>query len=221
MRNIIILMFIFYSFFVSAYALSSKSDTMVFSEGGNIYLKDDHQTLQLTNSGKDFSPLLSPEAKKIAFIRNGNKPIPEECKKNTESDFEKELWVYDVSQKKEKLLVKNNFQCNQPEQQISDFLDLAFSPNNELLYFITPAWMTSGALHVVKTNRMQQHFVAPANSVEIVMNGSYKGYLIVNQHRYFTTGGSYDWFWLLNPENTKEIPLGPEITKEQRDFMGS
>jgi hypothetical protein len=45
--------------------------------------------------------------------------------------------------------------------------------------------------------------------------------LIVNQHRYFLGGGSYDWYWVFSPNGKEEGPLGPEIVKNQRDVLES
>jgi len=39
---------------------------------------------------------------------------------------------------------------------------------------------------------------------QVILGGEYAGCLLVNRHRYFLGGGSYDWVWLLTADG-KEI----------------
>lgn len=209
-------------------AIANKSPTYevsspVFSKAGNIYYTQaPGHTLSITHSGKDSDPVLSSDKKWIAFVRISNQIIPEGCDGNTKTKYGNQIWIYDIATKKEKLFVATNFQCNKPEKQIIDPSELTFSPDSKILYFITSAWTTSGALHGININGTSQHFITPANSLEVITKGTYKGYFIVNEHRYFIPpGGSYDWYWLVSPDGKDEGPLGEEITNEQRNFLGS
>lgn len=190
----------------------------VFSKSGNIYYTDNNgHMIQITRTGKDSFPVLSPNKKMIAFVRVGNQVIPDSC--DIEAKYGNEIWLYDFSTKKEKLLVKNNFECDKPKKQIVDPHDLLFSQDNKMLYFMTAAWTTSGAIHGVRVDNGKQRFIVDANEMKIVSKGDYKGYLIVNQHRYFIGGGSYDWYWLVSPEGKEEGPLGPDVTQDQMKFI--
>ncbi len=203
-----------------ANVLLNKKEKLVFTKTGNIYYKQPSgHIVQITYSGRDSSPILSMNKKMIAFIRTGNQIIPKKC--DSDIKYGNQIWIYDLSTKKERLLVANNFECDEPENKIIDPNDLHLSPDNKTLYFITSAWTTSGALHGVDIDHALQHYIMPANEFKIVSKGENKGYLIVNQHRYFIGGGSYDWYWLMSPEGNEEGPLGPEITKDQIDFIES
>ena len=46
--------------------------------------------------------------------------------------------------------------------------------------------------------------------VKIVPSGEYKDCLLVQQHRYFVGGGSYDWFWLVRPDGKELGPVGED-----------
>lgn len=195
----------------------------VFSKEGNVYYTvTPGHTIQITHSGKDSNPILSSDKKWIAFVRIGNQRIPESCGSNTAKTYGNQIWIYNTATRNEKLLVANNFQCNKPEKQIIDPSELTFSPDSKILYFLTSAWTTSGALHGVNIDGTRQHYIVPANSLEVITKGTYKGYLIVNQHRYFIPpGGSYDWYWLVSPDGKDEGPLGEKITSAQRNFLES
>jgi hypothetical protein len=93
--------------------------------------------------------------------------------------------------------------------------------NDKPLVVFASAWVTSGAVHAVKTDGSGLRYVIPGNELEVIPKGEYKGYLIVNQHRYFLGGGSYDWYWVFSPNEKEEGPLGPEIVKSQRDALES
>lgn len=187
----------------------SESIEPVFSKLGNIYYIDNSgHSIQITRTGNDSSPVLSPNKNAIAFVRVGNKIIPDSC--DIDAKYGNEVWLYDFSTKKEKRLVQNNFQCDNPKKQITDPRELLFSPDSKVVYFITTAWTTSGAIHAVDANGKHLRFLTDGNVLDIVQSGPYKGDLIVNQHRYRfkddTPLGSYDWDWLFTPTG-KQIKL--------------
>lgn len=182
-----------------------------FIKDGNIYfVQENNKTLQLTHNGLANSALLSPDQKSIVFIKMGKDMIPELCRDfaDTNYNYEKQIWILDIKSKKERLLVKNNFACDKPMEMILDPHQLTFAPDSKTLYFLTYAWTTSNALHAVKLSDSTQHYILPANSLAVVQDGDYKGDLIINQHRYFISGGSYDWYWLFTPEGKEIGPLG-------------
>jgi len=151
--------------------LPENIPTRIFVEQGNIYyILGDNKKNQVTNIGKDHSPRLSPDKKIIAFIRTTNISIPKTCAYfvDTGSDYTKQIWTYDIATKKERLLVKNNFLCDEPKKMIVDPNDLQFSPDGKTLYFFTSAWTTSGALHAINIDGAKLRYVTPALSYEVI-----------------------------------------------------
>ena len=198
--------------FNNAWAVE-KNLHKVFAEHGNVYYVASDKTVQITHTGKDKNPSLSPDNKTIAFVRTSDILVPKSCVHFafTSDDYANQVWIYDIATKKEKLLVKNNFLCDKLEEVIVDPEDLQFSPNSKILYFTTSAWVTSGALHAANVDGTNLRYLAPANSYQVVYNGKYKNRLIIQQHRYFsTTGeGSYDWYWLYTLQGKQIKTLGP------------
>ncbi len=96
---------------------------------------------------------------------------------------------------------------------------LKFSPDGKRLYFITSAWVTSGALHRVNVDGSGERFVAAANSLKVLGSGSYKGHLIISQHRYFLGGGSYDWYYVFTPQGKEVGPLGADLARVNWDLL--
>jgi hypothetical protein len=138
--------------------------------------------------------------------------IPERCRAfaDTRTPYGDQIWIFNIEQKKEQLLVNNVFSCSKPTEMIIDPKQLTFSPDSKTLYFLTSAWATSGAVHAVNINEAVERYLLPANSLAVATDEEYKGNLILNQHRYFIGGGSYDWYWLFTPEGKEIGPLGEE-----------
>ena len=201
-------------FYIPSSACATEQKNTVYASAGNIYyVLNGRRATQLTHSEHDRSPILSPNKKSIVFIRAGTNIIPKPCRDfaNTSTTYGEQIWIIDIKHKKERLLVNNDFSCKQPKKMIVAPHQLTFSPDSQTLYFLTSAWATSGAVHAVSIVDGQQHYILPANSLKIILSGEYKGDLILNQHRYFIGGGSYDWYWLFTPDGRTEVgPLGEE-----------
>ena len=76
----------------------------VFQKDGNIFLtRAGGQTEQLTSSGKDFSPDLSPNGKLVVFIRD----TPDQLVNVFGSDAHaNEIWVVDIQGKHPRLILR-------------------------------------------------------------------------------------------------------------------
>ena len=195
-------------------AFSSSSFAGVFVKAGNIYYSQGGGGIQLTNTNHDDSPILSPNKKLIAFIRTGHQIVPQKCRDfiDTSSKYGNQIWIYNIANKTERLLVDNNFSCNKPKERMVDPQQLHFSPNGKILYFVTSAWAVSGAVHAINVDGAYYRYIQPANTLEVITSGDYQGYLALQQHRYFIGSGSYDWFWLFTPEGKEIGPLGEEVS---------
>jgi len=203
-----------FSFIACLFVIASSSFASVFVKAGNIYYSHEGQDIQLTNTNQDCSPTLSPNKKLVAFIRTGHQIIPQKCLdfSDISSKYGNQIWIYNIANKTERLLVDNNFSCNKPKKRIVDPQQLHFSPNSKTLYFVTSAWVVSGAVHAINVDGTNYRYIQPANELEVITSGDYQGYLALQQHRYFLGGGSYDWYWLYTPDGKEIGPLGEELS---------
>lgn len=203
-------------FAILAFTLAVPAFAQTVSvKDGNIQFTDKSgKTTALTSSGRDSNPVLAPDGKWVAFVRQ-----VEGKKIATGSDEVEptELWQVRVDGKEPSLLVR----CRDSEKMesvIGGFENLQFSTNGKLLYFVTPAWATSGAVHVVDTTNRKERYVFPGNNLKLVPSGEYKDCLLVQQHRYFIGGGSYDWFWLLRPDGKEIGPVGEDTSNFEATY---
>jgi hypothetical protein len=185
----------------------------VYSDAGNIFIEHGGSRNRLTNSEMDADPILAPNGAFVVYTRQGRGRSPrankfdQTCPAQPRTD---ELRRVNVDGSGDQLLLMGR--SGGPERQLCNFTHKQFNSDARRLYFLTPAWATSKALHVYDLRAGEAHYLAPANDVVVLnfCNDKYKDHLVVEQHRYFLLGGSYDWYWLYDAAGKKELgPLGP------------
>jgi hypothetical protein len=184
----------------------------VFSDTGNIFIERGGVKTQLTKSEQDIDPVLSPDGAFVVYTRQGRgRSVPgydlgQFCVAAPKPD---QLRAVNADGSDDRLLIEGR--KGEAEAQLCDFRSKQFSSDGRRIYFLAPAWTTSGALHVYDLRTREQRFVLPANDL-LVLNfcsGRYQDDLVVEQHRYFVFGASYDWYFLYDAAGKKELgPLG-------------
>ncbi len=193
---------------------AARAQKVVADKKGNIYYTDAAgKRTRLTNEGKDSDPCLAPDKRRFVYVhRVSGKEIPT----GAGETWPTELRLMDVDGEHDSLLV-HSAEGEKPEDILADFASPTFSPDGGTIYFSSAAWATSGAIHAYDTATRTVRFVMPGNNPRVVPAGEYKGDLLVQQHRYFLGGGSFDWFWLFEPGGREIGPVG-ETTKNFREM---
>ncbi len=181
----------------------------VFQKDGNIFLAlADGQTRQVTSSGKDFSPDLSPDGKLVVFIRDTPERLVEVFGLDAHAN---ELWVVDIEGKRPRLMLsggrlkRRTFQAGYP---VAPMATPQFSLDGRDVYFVSAGGATDAPVLKVNLTTGRVTEIAWGHTLKVLREGASRGCLVVDQHKYFLQGGSYDWYWLLSP-NGKEIgPIG-------------
>lgn len=191
---------------------ATPAPPQVYSDAGNIYIERAGARTQLTKSEQDVDPVLSPDNAYVVYTRQGRgRSVPgydlgQFCVDTPKPD---QLRAVNADGGDDRLLLEGR--KGDADAQLCDFRSKQFSADGKRLYFLTPGWTTSGALHVYETRAREQHFVQPANDL-LVLNfcpGKFQDNLVVEQHRYLVFGGSYDWYWLYDTTGKKELgPVG-------------
>jgi hypothetical protein len=190
----------------AALAVPVAAQTVSVKDGNIQFTDKAGKTTALTSSGKDSGPILAPDGKWVAFVRKAD---GKKIATGSEEMEPTELRQVRVDGKEPSLLLRCR-ESQKPESLIAAFETLQFSTNGKLLYFVTPAWATSGAVHVVDTTNRKERYLFAGNNLKVVAAGEYKDCLLVQQHRYLVGGGSYDWFWLLRPDGKEVGPVGED-----------
>jgi hypothetical protein len=200
-----------------AVALLAEANAQKVSvQNGNICISSANGEVKaLTSSGHDSEPALSPDGKWVVFVRS----VPGKKISTGLGDMDAtELWQIRADGKNPTVLVHAK-DSDKMETVLAGFSRPQFSTNGRLVYFLSEAWATSGALHVVDTTNGKEHFVCPALEFEVVPSGEYRDCLLVAQHRYFIGGGTYNWFWLLRPDGKEVGPVGEDTENFKATYV--
>ncbi len=178
-------------------AATAAQAATVTADHGNILLDGK----AITHSGQDSDPVIAPDGKRVVFRRAlAGKPIAD-CSANMMQAQPAELWSVNADGRGARKLL-TTVRGDDVHHSLCDFSNLQFSSDGNLLYSETPAWATSGAIHVYDFRSGKEHFVIDGDGLKVLANCTlpeHRDQLIVTQHRYFVFGGSYDWPWLVSP----------------------
>jgi hypothetical protein len=187
----------------SAAATPADAQSVEVQAGNAVYHAADWTVRILTHTGRDSVAVLSPDGRWVAVVRHTGRTVPTTLAPQPAT----ELWVVSTATGAGRRLVAPAA-GRTPERTLAGLWDVVFSPDSRTVYFLSPAWATSSAVHAVEVATGRERYVTPGNSLAVVPRGRYRGYLIVQQHRYFLGGGSYDWTWLLTPGGHDVGPIG-------------
>ncbi len=152
-------------------AHAENEKPFVYEENRNIFLKLNGQVTQLTKMGRDSSPILSPDGRWVAFNREIEGKV-RECSKDKEmwACASNQLWILDMKTQSERLLLKPREDAPELETEnvIYQFNRKKFSPDSQTIYFITPAWTTSSAIHAVGIDGINERYVMHGYSFEVI-----------------------------------------------------
>ena len=162
---------------------------------GNIQFTDKAgTTTALTAGGRDSDPVLAPDSKWVVFIR---KIEGKKIATGSDEMDPTELWQVRVDGKEPTMLLRCRDAKGDQDHVLAAFQALQFSTNGKLVYFISPQWATSGAVHVGSARRGRHGHV---------------DCLLVQQHRYFIAGGAYNWYWLFRTDGKEIGPVGEDTS---------
>lgn len=190
-------------------ASCAVADSVEIANGNIEYLDHSGVRLQLTRKGIDSDAVLSPDGNTIAFVRST--PISGKVEEG-EPLVTTELRTISKSGQQESVILQERV-SNDPKTNLQLLHSPRFSPDGNSIYIMSMAWATSSAIHKVDLATRQPVFITDGNSLDIVPVGTDKGKLIVQKHKYFAAGGTYDFYWLLTPDGKELNPVGD--TEEQ------
>lgn len=151
---------------------------------------------RLTTDGQDRDAVLSPDGRQVAYV-HVDAPPPGDYDPDRSS-----LWLASVDGAAPRRLAEP-VESDQMEQGFISLNNPVFSPDGATLYVLANAWVTSDAVHAVDLASGRQRYVIDGNSVGVLLNGPYRGWLVVSRHRYWPKGGSYDPYFVVRPDAKK------------------
>lgn len=159
---------------------------------------------------KEFS--VSADGRKLAFYKA----------KNSKNISTGKLWIKDLETGTEELVISegsiSNLKLKDAPPEISKIKNEMFSSDGKTLYFIDSlAYVTSGAVYSFDLSNKKINFIGGSNYLDIIREGKFKDKLILYKHEYFSGGGAYDRYYIIDPKNgTKLRVIGSTLD----DFDG-
>ena len=162
----------------------------------------------ITLGPNDSDPVASPDGRSVVFLRHvAGKPIAD-CSATGDAIAPVELWEANGRAAHRLLALHGD---SDVAKTVCAFDNVQFSFDGSRLYFETPAWATSGAIHVYEFKTGRERLFLPGNGLTVLArcrDARYRDDIIVSQHRYFVFSGSYDWSFLFTPAGKEVGPLG-------------
>lgn len=191
---------------------NTRGRQAVSVEGGNVVLTQGKAKKALTSLGRDSEAVLAPDGQWVVYTRAATPmaqaPEYDDCAARPAPD---ELRRIRTDGSGDELLLAGRA-GEKPEEAVCGFQSKQFTSEGGTLYFLSPAWTTSSALHAFDVKERRARYVMPANDLLVLSwctADDLRDALIVQQHRYFRFGGSFDWYWLYERGGGKELgPVG-------------
>lgn len=186
-----------------------------FEQYGNVYYRAANGSVrQLTRGGNFGEPTLSPNGRTVAFIHLDSKASTE-----GEND-QTSLWIGDGVGGAVRTLLRPK-SSSKPARDLSSFAHPVFSLDGGYVYIEAEAWATSGAIHQVSLATGQERFVVGGSLHGVLRNGPYRGYLVVNEHRYYPAPkfGSYNPDFVIRPDGEEILRVPGTEIDDRRDRL--
>ncbi|MDQ0465028.1 hypothetical protein QO010_002812 [Caulobacter ginsengisoli] len=161
---------------------------------GDIWISDGAGERRLTRNGANRDPALSPDGRLVAYVHDDQK---------TADDFgypKSSLWLCDLTTGATRRAAAPQA-SDQVGQDFTGIGSPVFSLGGGFVYVMANAWVTSAAIHQVNLKTGAHRYVIDGNSVAVIRTGPYRGFLLVNRHRYRANGGgAYDPTFVVRPD---------------------
>jgi hypothetical protein len=125
-----------------------------------------------------------------------------------------QLWLVNADGSAEHALVQHD-PATDPDWELCSFGDIQFSSDSRLVYFLAhgTGFGIGNPLYVYDLTTGKRRLITAAWRLFVLQQcaiAEYVDFLVVAQHDYFLFGGSYDWWWLVDPDGVRVGPIGPE-----------
>ena len=116
-----------------------------------------------------------------------------------------------VFSKKDNIFYVNSGKTIQLTKQGKNEMPVLSADGKKVYYLLRAERPTSSQVRVINIDGTDEHKVTDGNSFYVLQHGVKAGYLIVEKHKYFLTGGSYDFAWLVAPDGTETDPVAADM----------
>ena len=176
---------------------------------GNIYLRSRGENRQITAMGIDSDAHLSPDLKKVVFLRQ----IDAGDSKTTA------ILMVDLGTMKQVTLLTGPVSIG--GGTYVEIVGPQLAPDNKHVYFLLSDYgATTGAVIALDLSTKNPQLITYGLQCIVVPNGKYVGDLIIQQRRQKLGVGFYYWFYLFTPTpDGKEVGVVGQDENDVKSFL--
>ncbi|MCP3734659.1 hypothetical protein M9979_07215 [Sphingomonas sp. RP10(2022)] len=162
------------------------------------------------SSAAERAKALSPDGRLTAWIK------PVKGAAGASGQAASVLWLTDAKTGASRQLFRGRSSAD-PKQDRSSLANPDFSLDGGYVYVEADAYATSPAVHQVNVRTGVARYVTDGGLYGVLRDGPWRGYLVVQQHRYRKNGnGSYDPYIIVRPDG-RQIAIVPDTDGSDPD----
>lgn len=199
----------------------ASGQSLVSKDGNLVFTGADGTSRQITASGHDSAPSLSPDGRLVVFVRDTPQLVVDSAVADGPLEL-KELWRSNTDGTGARRLLRGKV-CPHRKQAprgqlvcvghgIAAISNPQFSHDGRTIFFLARNLLSADGDHLIYAVGVQggtARLVTFGHSLEVIRGGAFRGCLIVQKAKRFVGPGGYDFFWLVRPDGCElEEPLG-------------
>jgi TonB family protein len=174
----------------------------VYVENGNVMMeRSAGEAIELTRSGRDFSPWMACDGRSVLFARSAPGDL-----------FRTAIYSVDVPSKLEAAVFAGKLAQGGEDAEYLGQPEL--SASGTTLYVIANYSMTTGGLFGIDLKTRKAKYIAEAASYGVIRIGELAGDLLVRQRKRSVGGGVFYVYWLFSAEGEDLGIAGPGTLDE-------
>jgi len=171
---------------------------------GSVLVVEGERSTAVTTNARSLDAALSPDGQTVAYTQREEAPAPEAADIVFTS-----LHLFDRRTRKDRLLLAPT-PDDELTKDLKSFHQPTWSLDGGFVYVMASAWVTSDAIHQVNVRTGAHRYVIDGNSLAVIRNGPWRGFLLVSRHLYHPAPeyGAYDPTFVVRPDGQvmMEVP---------------
>jgi hypothetical protein len=202
---------------LACFQISSLGQRVEVRAGNTYYTDSSGNARQVTSSGVDSDPALSPDGRSVIFVRKTSAPAGFD-EPRLSSPVRTQIWMADLGRDEDLRLLFGGV-VNAWNFKYVTFLAPRLAPDRQHLYFMIMLAATENAIIKADIDSGQYEVICSAIEYFLIDGGRYKGDLVVEKKKYLPEGIS-QFFWLVSPEG-EEVGYVGESEIEAKRFLNN
>jgi hypothetical protein len=145
---------------------------------------------------------------------------PEAGEAAANGDQPTSLWLVDTQTGARRLLLHGNSSTD-PRRDLVSVHAPRFSLDGGYVYVEASAYATSPTVHQVEVRSGRERFIADGTLLGVLRAGPWRGFLMVQQHRYRSGGGSYEANIVIRPDGKRIASIPGEGDEAARIWLAA